>query len=155
MGFLVYYFLNYAITVGLGSPSEKVMCLCHYRAANNGRGTRVCRACEAMMDGIYEVEPQCMAPNTCSCTACRRQPPSLKASASEIVFRYLYDIPNFCFDQNTTYDLYSYVVNKIRDLSSVHLCPFQTPHTLVFKYYCTDLTSQQLCHELCVTALAL
>jgi hypothetical protein len=101
----VYYFLNYAITVGPSSPSEKVMYLCHYRAASNGRGTRACRACEDMMDGIYEVEPQCVAPDPCSCTACRRQPPSLKASASESVFRYLCDLPNFRFDQNTPYDL--------------------------------------------------
>jgi hypothetical protein len=54
---LVYYFLNYAITVGPGSPSEKIIYLCYYRAASNGRGSRACRACEEMMDGIYEVEP--------------------------------------------------------------------------------------------------
>jgi hypothetical protein len=99
---LVYYFLNYAIIVGPSSPSEKVMYLCHYRAASNGRGTRACRACEDMMDGIYEVEPQCVPPNTSSCTTCRRQPPSLKVSAPESMFRYLCDLPNFPFDQNTT-----------------------------------------------------
>jgi hypothetical protein len=150
---LVYYFLNYAITVGPCSPNGKVMYLCHYRAASNGRGSRACRACEEMMDGIYEVELQCVAPGQCSCIACRKQPPSLKASASEIVFRYLYDLPNFRFDQHTTYDLYSYVVNKLSDLSSVHLCPFQIPHTLVFKYYFTDLTSRRQYHEQCVTAV--
>jgi hypothetical protein len=151
---LVYSFLNNAITVEPGSPSEKVMYLCHYRAASNGRGSRACRACEEMMDDIYEVELQCVAPDPCSCTACRRQPPSLKAFAFEIVFRYLYDLPNFRFDQNTTYDLCSYVVNKLRNLSSVRLCPFQTPHTLVFEYYCTDLTSWRQYHEQCATAVA-
>jgi hypothetical protein len=130
------------------------MCLCHYRATSNARGSRACTACEEMMDDIYEVGLQCVAPHLCSCTSCQRKCPSLKASASETVFRYVYDLPNFRFDQNTTYDLYSYVVNKLHNLSSVPLCPFQTPHTLVFKYYCTDLTSRRLYHEQHATAVA-
>jgi hypothetical protein len=82
-----HYFMNHAITVGPGSPREIVMFLKHYRASSNGTVSRSYTAWEEMFEGIYDVDLQCRSPDPCTCTACRRQPPSLKASASQIVFR--------------------------------------------------------------------
>jgi hypothetical protein len=79
------YFLNHAITVGWGSPREKEMFLSDNRASSSGRGSRACTACLEMFDGIYEVNLEC------TCTVCRLEHTSLKADASQIVFRFVYD----------------------------------------------------------------
>jgi hypothetical protein len=53
-----HYFIKHAITVGPGSPREKIMFLKHYRASSNGTFSRSCRACEGMFEGIYVVQPK-------------------------------------------------------------------------------------------------
>ena len=139
-----------------GSPREKVMFLKHYRASSNGTVSRSCRACEVMFEGIYDVHLQCRSPDPCTCTACRRQPPSLKASASQIVFRFVYDIENFRFDPDTTYDMYTYVWCRWpRSRVSINnLCPFPHPISIRFFWYSsTGPISRQRYHEKCVPAI--
>jgi len=84
-----YYCSNYAIVV---LPSQilgdKIVYVRHFLAAIGGGTTRRCGSCVCMLDDsppYYDVG--CRKPENCTCVLCCMLPPSLKAAASEIVFR--------------------------------------------------------------------
>jgi len=84
-----FYCTNYAIVV-LPSQTlgDKIVYLQHYLAEMVGDTTRRCGNCVCMLTEphpYYDVG--CRKPEKCTCVLCCMQPPSLKAAASEIVFR--------------------------------------------------------------------
>ena len=46
---------------------------------------------------------RCQRPNDCICSICRRQPPSLLASASHTLFHMVLELHRFAFAKETTY----------------------------------------------------
>jgi len=73
----------------------------------------------------------CLCPNDCSCTICRRQPPSLLASASNTLFQLVHELDRIALTNETTYGQYVIAVRSRRlpprrllppDFPSVRLC---------------------------------
>jgi hypothetical protein len=94
----------------------------------------------------------CRKPDHCTCIVCHKQPPTLKAAASKIVFRFLYNIDKFCFDPDTTYDQYVYAVHC--GLPIEQLVPFtQFPVTLTLQFIQFDDLSLGQYHKNCVSAV--
>jgi len=83
-----YYCDNYAIVV-LPSQTlgDKIVYVRHYQAEIGGETIRRSGRCVCMIDTSRpEYNFGCRKPEKCTCVLCCRQPPSLKSTASEIVF---------------------------------------------------------------------
>jgi hypothetical protein len=95
---------------------------------------------------------QCRSPDPCTCKACQTHPPSLKASTSQIVFRFVYDLQNFRFNPDTTYDMYRYTWCRWPRFCVFldNPCPFKIPISIRFWYSSTDPISWRRYQEKCV-----
>ena len=94
----------------------RLLCLRHYRAASTR--CNFYSACVACRDEFQEdLRPftGCVAPGeTCICRVCRRQLPSPKDMASDVVFSLVYNINRFGLTCDVTFDQYVYVVDSKR-----------------------------------------
>ena len=80
-----FYCTNYAIVV---VPGDKLVYVRYYLAAIGGGTTRRCGRCVCLLDDTLPYyDFGCRYPEKCPCVLCCMQPTSLKAAASEIVFR--------------------------------------------------------------------
>jgi len=69
----------------------------------------------------------CIFPcRSCRCFVCRRQPPSLAASAANIFFQFTFNLELFELSADTTYDLYLYALRSDR-VSRRRLLPTEYP----------------------------
>jgi hypothetical protein len=83
-----------------------------------------------------------------TCTLCLKQPLSMESAASEIVFLLVYKLYNFCFHQDTTYQLYIYCVRFGVTLPLERLIPFaRFPNILLFIFTLFDNLSLGHNHE--------
>ena len=84
-----FYCTNYAIVVLPSQTSgHKIVYVRHYLAAIGGRTTRCCGRCACLLDeSLLYYDFGCRYKEKCHCVLCCIQPTSLKAAASEIVFR--------------------------------------------------------------------
>jgi hypothetical protein len=104
---LLHYVMNYGMAV---VPSRvmgpRLLYVHHYKAELDGDETRACNRCLWNADPQLYYDLRCRKSEECTCAVYRKQPLSLKAAASEIVFRLIFNIENFRLDLDTTYDQY-------------------------------------------------
>ena len=98
-------FANYCLTFVrrdyLSLP--ELVCLKYYRAESDGwRDTIHCGSCIARLQNRLRPMTGYLRPNDCSCTICRRQPPSLLASASNTLFHLVLELDRFALTNETT-----------------------------------------------------
>jgi hypothetical protein len=91
----------------------------------------------------------CRKPEEFPCTICHKQPPSLKSSASEIMFRLIFNIEKFHLDRDTTYDQYMYVARHKVPIERLVLFK-EFPKVLKMKYTEFDDSSLGLIHRHCI-----
>ena len=151
-----YYCTNYAMVV---LPSQtfgnKLIYIRHYKAEVQGDESRCCSDCLLYIpEPRYTYDIECRKPEKCTCTLCLKQPISLKSAASEIVFRLVYNLDKFCFDQDTTYQQYIFAVRYGVSLSIEQLIPFTLfPYVLTFRFVFYDDASQRQYHEHCASGV--
>jgi hypothetical protein len=81
--------------------------------------------------------PFCRCTNSinCSCNICRRQSPSLRDLAANVVYKYSFNLEHSELTQDMTYDLYVYAVNSKR-FYDWKLLPPEYPRVDVNYHYC-------------------
>ena len=100
--------LNYSITVLPPLPTcsrpPQTLYLCHHRAESEGwKHPRGCSGCASMRSSELSIfNFYCKSPDPCLCFICRRQPPSLAASASNILFKFVFNLDLFQLRRDTT-----------------------------------------------------
>jgi len=84
----------------------------YYRAERNG-WIDTARCVTFRQDFRQTLGPSssCSMSDNCSCNICKRQPPSLLASAAHMVFNYIFNLQQFELTSNTTYAQYVYAVS--------------------------------------------
>jgi len=87
---------------------------------------------------------QCLRPNDCSCTICRRQPHSLLASASNTLFQLVLELDRFALTNETTYGQYVIAVRS-RRVPTRRLLPPEVPF-IRLRFRC-DAISRKLHHH--------
>lgn len=110
-------FRNYAMAVLPPSTcGSRVMFLCCYKFRSSGRDSRRSRSCLVLF-GDYlhcrDLRCWCLWPMHLHCLW---QCLSLIATASEIVFWYVYNMQNLHFIELMTYSLFAYIVHNGRNL---------------------------------------
>ena len=151
-----YYCTNFAMVVLPSQTSgNKLIYMRHYKAEIEGDESRVCSECLWRIPDIrLKYDTECRRPDQCTCTLCLKQPLSLKSAASEIVFRLVYSVDKFCFDQDTTYQQYTYAVRYGVTLSVEQLVPSTSlPCVLTFQFIFYDDASLRQYHEHCASAV--
>ena len=86
---------------------------------------------------------RCLRPNDCSFTICRRQPPSLIASASNTLFQLVLELDQFVQTSETTYSQYVQAVGSRRVPTQRLLPPYFPVIRLHFR---CDVFSYKLHH---------
>jgi len=85
----------------------ELLCLKYYRAKSDGwRDNIHCSLCVTRYQNRLRNMTRCLRPNDCSCTICRRQSPSLLASASNSLFQLVLELDRFVLTNETTYGQY-------------------------------------------------
>jgi len=95
------------------------MFLKYYGARSDGcTDVEGCQACIERYQGAICTLNNCELPNICHCNICTRQPPSLRDSASHILFRCVLDLKRFELTRYTTYSQYKFAVasGRVDDL---------------------------------------
>jgi len=69
-----------------------------------------CLACVERYQRNIHHHNNCRRPDNCYCDICRSQPPSLRDSASHILFQCVLDLESFELTCYTTYSQYKYAV---------------------------------------------
>jgi hypothetical protein len=149
-----FYAANHAMVIVPSHASgDKLLYVHHYRPEIGGGESRGCGWC------LWDSDPRecydfgCRGPEACNCTLCLKQPPSLKSSASEILFRFLYNIDKFYLDRDTTYYQYFYAVQHVVNVANETLVPFYTfPALLDMQCIEFDDSSLGRVHEHCFSA---
>jgi len=122
------------------APPELV-CLKHYRAESEGwRYDIHCPACVTRTQNILRPATRCQRPNDCSCSICRRQPPSLLASASHTLFHMVLELDRFALTIETTYDQYIMALRS-RRLSVQQLLHPNIPH-IRLRFRCSSFSKK-------------
>jgi len=97
------------------SSLPELLCLKYYRAESDGWRDNVhCGWCVTRYYNRLRHMTRCLRPNDCSCTICRRQPPSLLASASNTLFQLALELDHFVLTSETTYSQYVQAVGSRR-----------------------------------------
>jgi len=110
-------FKKYSVTP---LPSEdgsvpKMLYLKYHRTESDGwRDNARCLTCRLDYRRIMRCFTHCTLPANCSCNICVRQPPSLLASGSHIVFNHVFNLEQFELTVDTTYDQYVYALKSNR-----------------------------------------
>ena len=95
--------------------ATRVLCLKYYRAESDGWRDNVhCGLCVARYRYTLRHMTRCFRPNDCSPTICRRQLPSLLASASNAFFQLVFELERFVLTSKTTYSQYVQAVRSHR-----------------------------------------
>jgi hypothetical protein len=90
-------------------------------------------------------------PEECTCAFRCKQPLSLEAAASEIVFRLIFNVETFRLDLDTTYDRYVYGVRSGVNIPTERLVPFKRfPDELKMRYVEFDDAALGRFHIHCV-----
>jgi len=130
-------FVKYAILL---FPSNcrrpPLMNLKYYRAASDGwTDIDECEACTERYQEALRPFHNCELSNTCHCNICVCQPPSLRPSASHILFRCVLDLERFELTCYTTYSQYKFAVTSGR-VDELHLLPPRFPRIEIrFRYH--------------------
>jgi len=113
-----------------------LMFLKYYRATSDGwTDDDECQACTERYQEALRPFHNCELPNICHCNICVRQSPSLRDSASHILFRCVLDLERFELTCYTTYSQYKFAVMSGR-VDELHLLPPHFPRIeLKFRYY--------------------
>ena len=86
-----------------------------YRTESAGWDCDVrCATCLEVFRDVTRPHTAYVAPGPCVCNICRRQPPSLFASASNIVFIMVFSLERFELTRDVTYEQYVYAVSSNR-----------------------------------------
>jgi hypothetical protein len=139
-----FYFLTNHATVILPSRTtrDRIIYVRHHMAEMGGGASRACAGCAASSDPRCFYNVGCIVVHSpCSCTACHRTPPSLKSTASRIIFDVLFNISKFVFSNLCTYDEYAYVSRHIESVGVPieRLVPFGVfPKEFKFRYFQFD-----------------
>jgi hypothetical protein len=106
-----------------------------YRADSDGWNIKAnCYTCRAAFEDIIRPFTSCVATDTCRCNVRIRQPTSLLASATHVVYHHVFNLTRFELSPCTTYDTYVYAVNSNR-VDSLNLLPPEFPFIRVFFSY--------------------
>jgi len=90
-----------------------MICLIHYRAGSDGwRDGSNCDTCVENYRSCVGSTCVCNRTEDCSCRVCRRQPPSLFATALDVYTRLVRNLPEYELTSNTTYEQYVYAVTS-------------------------------------------
>ena len=85
----------------------------YYRAESDGwRDIIHCGSCVTRVQNRLRPATGCLRPDNCNCTVCRREPPSLLASASNTLFRLVLELRRFALTYETTYSQYVIAVRS-------------------------------------------
>ena len=103
----------------------------YYRARSDG-GSDVdeCQACTERYQEALRPFHNCELPNICHCNICTRQPPSLRDSASHILFKWVLDLERFELTCYTTYSQYDFAIVSGR-VDELHLLPPNFPRIVI------------------------
>jgi len=126
-----------------------MMFLKYYRAASDGwSNANECEACvERYLEALRPYH-NCDLPDACRCNICVCQPPSLRDSASHILFRYVLDLERFELTQDTTYSQYRFAVMSGR-VDELHLLPPRFPHIQIKFRHHWDSYEEERFHYHC------
>jgi hypothetical protein len=114
----------------------RTLYLTHHRAVSEAWNVRTrCRACQHEFQEALRDLASCQVPAPCTCNLCVRQPPSLMASSSHVLFNVICNIGRFEITAGTTYDEYIYEVRTGR-VDITRLLPPQYP--LITVLLCFD-----------------
>jgi len=90
-----------------------LMFLKYYRAKSDGwTDIDGCQPCIEHYQGVIRPFSTCVLPEICNCNICMRQPPSLRDSASHILFKFILDLRRFELTSYTTYSQYKFAVES-------------------------------------------
>ena len=140
-------FVKYSMTfVCRDYPSlPELLCLKYYRALSDGWTDNVhCGSCVTRYQNRLGHMTRCLRPNDCSCTICRRHPPSLLASASNTLFQLVLELDQFVLTSETTYSQYVQAVSS-RRVPTQRLFPPNFP-VIRLRFRC-DVFSHKLHHH--------
>ena len=85
----------------------------YYRAESDGwRDIIHCGSCVTRVQNRLRPATGSLRPDNCNCTVCRREPPSLLASASNTLFRMVLELRRFALTYETTYSQYVIAVRS-------------------------------------------
>jgi len=113
-----------------------LMFLKYYRDRSDGwTDVEGCQECLERYQGAIRSFNNCELPNTCYCNICTRQPPSLRDSASHILFRCVLDLERFELTRYTTYSQYKFAVASGR-VDDLRLLPPRFPQVEIrFRFH--------------------
>ena len=101
-------FLKYAMCM-MPTTSPYVVFLRHYRAESDGWLNRArCDDCLAIPKQLLAERVGCKVPNNCTCSVCIKQPPTLNAATSHVVFTMVFNLDKFQITADTLYQNLDY-----------------------------------------------
>ena len=113
-------FAKYAILFFPSNCRHPPLMFLKYYRDRSDRWTDVegCQECTEHCQSAIRSFNNCELPNICYCNICMRQPPSLRDSASHILFRCVLDLERFELTRYTTYSQYKFAVasGRVDDL---------------------------------------
>jgi hypothetical protein len=117
-------FAKYAILLFPSNCRHPPLMFFKYYRANSDGWTDIegCGLCIEKYQRSIRSYNDCMRPSTCQCNICTRQPPSLRDSASHILFRCVLDLKRFELTCYTTYNQYKFAVES-GHVDDLHLLP--------------------------------
>jgi hypothetical protein len=103
----------------------------YYRARSDGweDGNR-CQLCSECYQEALRPFLNCELPPTCRCNICKREPPSLRDLASNVLFKCVLDLERFELTCFTTYSQYKFAVESGR-VDELHLLPPNFPRIVL------------------------
>jgi hypothetical protein len=138
------YFLTLLPSLVPFAPSLR-LCPKHYRVESTGWDDKVrCGPCREVFRDTTRPHTGCLASETCMCIICGRQPPSLFASASNVVFNLVFKLEQFELTHDVTYEQYIYVVGT-KPCERLETLPPEFPIIQVeYRFVCCPLHNLHL-----------
>ena len=126
-----FLFRRHAITIlpDLNSGTLRLLCLRHYNVPSIGwMFGSGCVSCQDTSRENIRALTRCVSPaEACACTICRRQPPSLRNLAAQLVLTLRINIERFQLTSDVTFDDYRHAVDSNR-VGIDHLLPPDFPY---------------------------
>ena len=139
-----------ALCFGIFSLENSQICYTHIYDAECGWGNRNPLVLKTNIVNAGSLKSICKKNHKKNkCSLCIKNPPTLKALSSNVLFSCWFNINEFEFVNNITYTIYKFVTENA-NVSLSQLVPFQPPFTLVSHYALCNPTENKRVHKKCI-----
>lgn len=139
-----------ALCLGIFTLPNSQICYTHIYDSNCGWGNRNPLVLETNIVNARSLKSTCeIHHKEIKCSLCIKNPPSLKALSSNVLFTCVFNLKEFEFVNNISYNIYKSVTENSK-VSVCQLVPFQPPFTLVSHYAICELIKNKRVHKNCI-----